>query len=128
MTTTDISLSEALGQAHYAGLTTFRSNGQPVATTIWFALHDGKAYFVTGPKTGKAKRIRRTARVLLGPTTARGKVVGPVVEGTARQLNDAEAEPARRLLLAKYGLQFRLLQVAQLLARAKPVYFEVAPA
>ena len=65
VTTTDISLS-TLDGANYARLRTFRRNGQSVPTTIWFALGDGKAYLVTGPGTGKAKRMRGTPRVLLG--------------------------------------------------------------
>jgi len=128
MTTTDISLANLLDGANYARLTTFRRNGQAVPTTIWFALGDGKAYFVTGPGTGKAKRMRGTPRVLLGPSTPRGKATGGETECRARQLDETEAGTALDRLIGKYGIQFRILQLIQFLSRSRPVYFELSPA
>jgi len=128
MTTTDISLANLLDGANYARLTTFRRNGQAVPTTIWFALEDDKAYFVTGPTTGKAKRMRGTPRVLLGPSTPRGKPTGVETECRARQLDNMEAGTARDLLFRKYGIQFRILQLIQFLSRSRPVYFELTAA
>jgi hypothetical protein len=43
-------------------------------------------------------------------------------------LDDAEAGAARDLLVRKYGIQFRILQLIQFLRRARPVYFELSPA
>ncbi len=126
MTTSDTSLTAALGTGHFARLTTFRKSGAPVATTIWFAEHDGKVVFLTGPETGKAKRIRRNPLVRFAPSTARGQVKGPEVRGRARLLAGFEAAEAHRLLAAKYGIQFRLLQLVQFITRATPVYYEVA--
>jgi PPOX class probable F420-dependent enzyme len=97
-----------------------------VPTTIWFALGDGKVYFVTGPSTGKAKRMRGTPRVMLGPSTPRGKPTSGESEWRPRQLDDAEAGVARDLLLRKYGIQFRILHLIQFLSRARPVYFELS--
>jgi PPOX class probable F420-dependent enzyme len=126
MTTSDTSLTAALGTGQFARLTTFRKSGAPVATAIWFAEHDGKVVFLTGPKTGKAKRIRRNPLVALATSTARGEVKGPEVRGTARLLTGFEADEAHTLLAAKYGIQLRLLQLVQLITRATPVYYEVS--
>jgi PPOX class probable F420-dependent enzyme len=126
MTTSDTSLAAALGTGKFARLTTFRKSGAPVATAIWFAEHDGKAVFLTGPTTGKAKRIRRNPLVALAASTARGQVRGPEVRGMARLLAGVEADEAHGLLAAKYGIQLRLLQLVQLITRATPVYYEVS--
>ena len=128
MTTNDTSLTAALGRAQFGRLTTFRRNGQAVSTPIWFADRGGKAVFVTGPRTGKAKRMRRSPQVKVGRATARGKLKGQEVNGTARLLSGDEAIEARNLLLAKYGVQFRVLQLIQLITRATPVYYEVSAA
>jgi PPOX class probable F420-dependent enzyme len=126
MTTSDTSLAAALGSGQFARLTTFRKSGAPVATAIWFAEHDGKVVFLTGPKTGKAKRMRRNPLVGLAASSARGQIKGPEVRGTARLLGGAEADEAHGCLAAKYGIQLRLLQLVQLITRATPVYYEVS--
>jgi PPOX class probable F420-dependent enzyme len=126
MTTSDTSLTAALGSGQFARLTTFRKSGAPVGTAIWFAEHHGNVVFLTGPKTGKAKRIRRNPLVTVAASTARGQVKGPEVRGTERLLAGVEADEAHRLLAAKYGIQLRLLQLVQLITRATPVYYEVS--
>jgi uncharacterized protein len=124
-TASDTSLSAVLHGCQFGRLTTFRKSGAAVPTPIWFAEHDGKAVFLTGPSTGKVTRMRRNPQVTLGPATVRGNPKGPEVSGTARVLSGDEAADAHDLLLAKYGLQFRLLQLIQLITRAEPIYFEV---
>jgi PPOX class probable F420-dependent enzyme len=126
MTTSDTSPAAALGTGQFARLNTFRKSGAPVPTAIWFAEHEGKVVFLTGPETGKAKRIRRNPQVALAASTARGQVKGPDVHGTARLLARAEADEAHKLLAAKYGIQLRLLQLVQMITRATPVYYEVS--
>ena len=120
MTISDTSLAAALGTGQFARLTTFRKSGAPVATAIWFAEHDGKAVFLTGPKTGKAKRIRRNPLVALAASTARGQVKGPEVRGTARLLAGVEADEAHGLLAVKYGIHVRKHALPVLLIAGQP--------
>lgn len=120
------SLSAALDAHRYALLTTFRRNGQPVATPVWFALGDNKAYFRTSPQTGKAKRLRDNARVRIAPSTARGRPLGPAIEATARRLGREESGMARRAIEQKYGLQVRLVDLWIRLRHQEPVFFEVS--
>jgi PPOX class probable F420-dependent enzyme len=126
MMTSDTSPAAALGTGQFALLTTFRKSGEPVGTAIWFAEHDGKVVFLTGPETGKAKRMRRNPQVALAASKARGQAKGPEVRGAARLLAGVEADEAHRLLAAKYGIQLRLLQLVQMITRATPVYYEVS--
>jgi uncharacterized protein len=72
-------------------LTTFRRNGQGVATPVGIRFADGKVYFTTWSTTGKVKRLARNPRVELAPFSKIGmKVVGPGVEGIARCLTEDE--------------------------------------
>ena len=102
----------ALYDVTYISLTTFRKNGRPIPTTVWFAqdMESGILYVETGGNSGKVKRIRKTSRVLLAPSTARGKTTGDAIEGKARIVKDtAEVFRARGALHRKYGLRRQLL-------------------
>ncbi|HEV2118362.1 MAG TPA: ubiquitin-like small modifier protein 1 [Terriglobales bacterium] len=88
----------------YLSLASFRRNGQPVRTPLWFAAQNGKLYCMTRDDSWKYKRIRSNPRVLVAPCTIRGRITGPDVEGRARILEPWEFPPARRALERKYWL------------------------
>ena len=50
----------------YLNLESFRRDGTPVQTPLWFAEDDGVFYIYTLANTGKVKRIRRNPRVRIG--------------------------------------------------------------
>ena len=96
----------------YISLTTFRKNGQPVPTPVWFAHHNGKLVLFTLVGTGKLKRLVHTSRVTVAPCTMSGKLLGEAVEGTARILTaPAERKAADDTLNRKYGLMKRALNL-----------------
>ena len=102
----------------YLSLTTFRKNGEPVATPVWFAERDGTIYLFTFPSAGKVKRIRHTARVTVAPCTATGNVTGTASEGVARILTEpADETLAERTLAKKYGLIWYLYDAANAIGR-----------
>jgi uncharacterized protein len=74
----------------YISLVTFKRDGTPIATPIWFAESDGKLYFMTRSDSGKYKRIRNSPRVKIAPSTIRGKVTGPEFPATARILPESD--------------------------------------
>jgi PPOX class probable F420-dependent enzyme len=125
-----------LRRAKYMSLTTFRKNGEPVVTPVWFAEDAGSLYLFTFPEAGKVKRIRHTARVTVAPCTLNGKVTGPTIEAQARILTDEPAkEHADQTLARKYGLTWRIYNAATGAMRAlrrKPkserVYVAIEPA
>ncbi len=88
----------------YLSLASFRKNGQPVRTPLWFAEENGKLYFMTRDDSWKYKRIRNNPRVLVAPCTARGRVTGPEAEARAHVLEPAQFPAARRALERKYWL------------------------
>ncbi len=79
-------------------LATFRKSGEPVVTPVWYIVLDGKLYVRTGAGSGKVKRIRNNPRVLLAPTTVRGKRIGPESEAKARILGPGEEELAEKAI------------------------------
>jgi uncharacterized protein len=106
----------ALEGARYLSLVTYRRSGDPVATPVWFAAHEGILYVHT--LGGKVKRIRHTPSVSLAPCTMGGRVTGPTVAGLARVVEDrAEAAAAEVALAAKYGIIRRIYYAAQRLRR-----------
>ena len=97
---TDAANTEAMSglqRSRTALLTTFRRDGEPVATPVSITLDTGSAYFVTAADSGKARRLARDDRVTLAPCTVGGAALGPGVGGRARPV--ADAAHRRRLLL-----------------------------
>jgi PPOX class probable F420-dependent enzyme len=117
---------EALRGHKYCLLVTFRADGRPVPTPVWFGLADGRAYVRTEAGTAKVKRIRRDPHVRVGPCDPRGKPKGPLAEGTAQVLPAAEEQRAERALQANYGLGRRLYEGA-LGGLVDAVYLEISP-
>ncbi len=90
-------------------LATFRRSGAEVKTPVWFAAADGKLYVFTAGDSGKIKRLRRSPRVRIAPSDARGRVQGVWWDAAARVISDTRAiERARAALRTKYGWQMWL--------------------
>ena len=107
----------AITDEKYVLLTTFRKNGDAVATPVWIvAMPDGTAGFTTEAESGKVKRIRNTASVTLQPCSVRGKVEpgSKLVTASAEVLLDADARPLRDAVRRKYRLMTLLLSVSDL--------------
>jgi PPOX class probable F420-dependent enzyme len=88
----------------YISLTTFRKNGTPVATPVWFGEDAGKLYVMTRSAMGKTKRIRNDPQVRIAPCTIRGKVTGQEFAASARILPLEEQSHARQTINRKYWL------------------------
>jgi uncharacterized protein len=117
---------EDLDGRSYCVIVTYKRNGEPVPTPVWFGLADGRVYARTEGDSWKVKRIRRDGRVRVAPSTMRGRPLGPPFEGVARMLEPSEHERAERALASNYGLE-RSIYV-RLLGEADPAYIEVQPA
>lgn len=100
----------ALHTARYAQLRTFRRNGDPVDTPIWFHLDGDSLVFRTkiGPKT---RRIAADSHVEIWPCDYRGRYpANPLtVTGRASILSGAAAEAANDALHRRYGWQYNLV-------------------
>lgn len=121
---------DILNGHNFMSLTTYRKNGQPVPTPVWFARDGDRLVMLTQRESGKVKRISRTPRVTIAPCTVRGDVLGPSAEAVARLLEPSEYPAAVQTLNRKYGLQKRLFELMwRLTGRANTiVYLELRPA
>jgi len=96
--------SSLAGERHMS-LATFRANGEPVPTPIWFAEVSGRLYVRTASHFKKLERIERDAAVTVAPCTESGEVTGPAVAAQARILapGDPVVAVAEAALEAKYA-------------------------
>jgi uncharacterized protein len=122
----------SLADEKYLSLTTYRRDGSPVSTPVWFVTDENRLLVWTSATSWKAKRLRRNPRVRIAACDLRGKVRGPVWEATARFLAASEGDRVQRLLLKKYPIARRLLSWFTALAarlqrapREQPAYLEI---
>ena len=120
-------LTRALQGHSYLNLTTFRKNGTPVVTTVWFAQADDTIYVWTAQTSGKVKRIRNNPTVQIAPSTHLGRPLGPGIEGSARILPVGEQQAAEQLIIQKYGWQKRMFALIWRLQGREQVYIEITP-
>ncbi|GAB4475534.1 MAG: PPOX class F420-dependent oxidoreductase [Anaerolineae bacterium] len=111
----------------FMNLATYRRSGVAVVTPVWFAAEGDTLYVMTLPTSGKVKRIRREARVQVGPADMRGTPLGGMVEGRACLLDGEEAKKADRALSRKYGLQKVMFQAASRLRGQRHIYLAITP-
>jgi PPOX class probable F420-dependent enzyme len=116
----------------YLSLTTYRRDGSPVSTPVWFVLDESRLLVWTSAASWKVKRLRRDPRVRIAPCDFRGNVRGSAFDATARFLPASEGARVQRLLLKKYPVARRLLSwftalVArvQRAPRERPAYLEI---
>jgi PPOX class probable F420-dependent enzyme len=94
---------DALRNEQFVVLTTFRRNGEPMPTAVWFAELNGIVFITTNNRAGKVKRINNNPHVTIAPSDRVGTVHGPAIEVRARLLSPEEAQLAADTLHAKYG-------------------------
>jgi hypothetical protein len=113
----------------YCLVVSFKRDGTAVPTPVWFGLDEpGRLYFRTGANVAKVRRIRNEARVLVAPSTVRGKPLGPSIEGTARVLDPEQTEHAEAAIQSNYGLGRRLYERAADAVGIDEAYVEIVPA
>src|SRR6266487_291446 len=93
-------------------LETYRRNGEPVRTPVWFLKEDGLLYVHTDDGTGKVKRIMRNPKVRIAPSHFRGKPKADYIDGRA----ELETDPEK---VKKYGLQGTFAKLSQRFSRSK---------
>ena len=101
---------DGLDTARYARLRSFRGDGTPIDTPIWFGLDGDALLFRTkvGPKT---RRLTARDEVELVACDYQGRVRPDAkkVTGRATILSGNEAERANRLLHTRYGWQWNIV-------------------
>ena len=109
-------------------LVTFKRSGDAVPSPVNFGLSDdGLLYFRCDPGSAKVKRMNRDPHVRVCACSFRGKPLGPLVEGTARILDGAEAKRAHDIVAANWDLFNRIYETAVDRLNTPITYVEVRP-
>jgi uncharacterized protein len=120
----------------YLSITSYKRDGTPVATPVWFAEQDGRILIETDAASGKAKRIRRNPAVRIALCSASGRLRSDQAPAVAKLLPDTEINGAERLIKRKYRADLlvitplRFIQSALHLGRPRtaPVILSITPA
>jgi uncharacterized protein len=105
-----------LFRGRYLSITSYKRDGQGVATPVWFVQRDGKLLVQTDAAAGKVKRIRRNPQVRIAVCTASGRLRGEQVPAVAEILPDSQISAVERLIADKYRFDmiiFRPLRFVQ---------------
>lgn len=102
MTTTSLS---DIASAKCLALTTYRRDGTPVATPVWFHITGEQIFVTTATSTAKVTRIRNNPQVTYAVCTQQGRVTGPTITGTARLLDAATSAQVLADKKRRYFLQ-----------------------
>ena len=95
-----------LAAGKYMALTTFRRTGEPVTSPVWVVpVDDGRVGFWTSMGSGKTKRMAHTARVVVQPSDARGRVTdgSSALQGTAEMVRSGAAFDEVSAKYAEFG-------------------------
>lgn len=122
-------------RGRYLSITSYKRDGQGVATPVWFVRRDGRLLVQTDAASGKVKRIHRNPRVRIAICTASGRLRGEQVPAVAEILPDSEAGAVERLIADKYRFDmiiFRPLRFVQAWLhlgrpRTRPVILGITP-
>jgi uncharacterized protein len=80
---------QSLETGKYINLLTYKKNGEPVSTPVWFIFKDNKIFIRTSNKSGKFKRIKNNKNVKFALCNIRGKTKGEWHNGFAKlELNN----------------------------------------
>ena len=108
-------------------LVSFRRDGTPVPTPVWFGLSGDRAYARSEANDAKVARIRRNPNVLVAPCDLRGAPLGPAMRARARVLQDGESTRcAERAIVENIGLRRRAYDAFRA-GWLEAAYLEVGP-
>ncbi|HSB83702.1 MAG TPA: PPOX class F420-dependent oxidoreductase [Nitrosarchaeum sp.] len=93
----------------YIALETFRNNGTPVRTPVWFVEYNGLIWIITRELTGKVKRIRNNNKVNIAISNFSGKPNGKWFSGKADLIQGDLAEKIISLRNKKYGFMAKMI-------------------
>ncbi|HET9877259.1 MAG TPA: PPOX class F420-dependent oxidoreductase [Mycobacterium sp.] len=113
-------------------LVTFKRSGAAIPSPINHGIADGKLYVRTDPSTGKVKRLRNNPRVVVVPSSVRGKPRGRPVAGVARILPESEHAHAAKAIAANWSMPMkafeRSLEKGSEAFGVQMAYIEITPA
>ena len=107
---------EEIESEKYISVETYRKNGDPVRTPVWFTIKDNQIFVVTRDQTGKVKRLKNNTQVKIAICTIKGEIKGKWVSGVAEILDDEKTKDAVKRRDKKYGF---FSKMARFLTKSK---------
>ncbi|MGH8962384.1 MAG: PPOX class F420-dependent oxidoreductase, partial [Jatrophihabitantaceae bacterium] len=96
----------------YMALTSYRRDGDPVVTPVWFVTYEGRLWLWTDAASGKVKRIRNSPSCSVAPCTMSGRITGAALPGQAWLVPVEHCvERVQSMICAKYPFQKRALDI-----------------
>ena len=92
----------------YINLETFKKDGTPVRTPVWFVIDNDLIYVITRDRTGKVKRLRNNQDVRIVLCSFKGEPKSEWIKGKAENITGDEANKIIKLRKKKYGMFARL--------------------
>ena len=93
----------------YINLETYKKDGTPVRTPVWFVINNNLIYVITRDSTGKVKRLENNQDVQIVSCSFKGEPKNEWIKGKAEKITGEEADIAIKLRKKKYGLSARLI-------------------
>ena len=93
----------------YINLETYKKDGTPIRTPVWFVIDNHLIYVITRDSTGKVKRLRNNHDVRIVSCSFKGKPKNEWVKAKAENIRGDEADKAIKLRKKKYGMSARLI-------------------
>ena len=93
----------------YINLETYKKDGTPVRTPVWFVIDKDLIYVITRDSTGKLKRLKNNQDVRIVSCSFKGEPKNEWVKGKTEMITGEEADKAIKLRKKKYGMSDRLI-------------------
>ena len=95
----------------YINLETYKKDGTPIRTPVWFVIDKNLIYVITRDSTGKVKRLGNNQNVRIVPCSFKGEPKNEWVKGAAEKIRGEEADKVIKLRKKKYGMFARLIGI-----------------
>ena len=95
----------------YINLETYKKDGTPIRTPVWFVIDNDLIYVITRDSTGKVKRLKHNQDVRIVSCSFKGKPKNGWVKAKAEKITGEEADKAIKLRKKKYGMSARLVSL-----------------
>ena len=92
----------------YINFETYKKDGTPVRTPVWFVIDKDLIYVITRDSTGKVKRLKNNQNVRIVSCSFKGEPKDEWIKGKTEMITGEEADKAIKLRKKKYGMFARL--------------------
>ena len=99
---------EQFSSQKYINLETYKRDGTPIRTPVWFVIDKDLIYVITRDSTGKVKRLKNNQNVRIVPCSFKGEIKSEWVNGKAQKIMGSEADKVIKIRKKKYGFAVRL--------------------